>query len=231
MRFRLLAGVVAAGGLTASMLLAPGVVSADPRGEIGKKGNTCVLEPGADCRGVKEKWTASHNGYAKQANLSNAKLPGADFRGMNAPKAKLNNANLNHAQMNGVKLSKGKLKSTSLKHSQLRGADLSGAKFGPVKKAKSKGRQLRANPKCGKKCRGANLEFADLSDADLSDADLTDANLEWSNLSDADLSDADLTDANLQFADLMGADLIDADLTGANLCKARMPDGSVNSNC
>ena len=188
---RLLASVVAAGGLTASMLFAPGVVSAGPPVEIGKKDNTCVLEPKADCRSVSAKWMVEHHGNLRRIDFRSGSLHGAD----------------------------------------LRNAGLKKAKFGPVKKAKSKGRQLRANPKCGKKCRGANLEFADLSDADLSDADLTEANLEWSNLSDADLSDADLTDANLQFADLMGADLIDADLTGANLCKARMPDGSVNSNC
>ena len=77
-RFRVLAGVVAAGGLTASVLLVPGMVSAAPPVEIGKQGNTCVLKAQAICKGVVAKRTGEHHGNLKKANLSDAKLSSAE---------------------------------------------------------------------------------------------------------------------------------------------------------
>ena len=65
-------------------------------------GNTCALEPGADCRGVSAKYEAKHNGNAKGANLSKAKLHGADFRGVSLTKADLTGANLFGADLDGA---------------------------------------------------------------------------------------------------------------------------------
>ena len=71
---------------------------------IGKKDNTCVLDRGADCRGVSAKYEAEHHGNLTGANFSNAKLHGADFRGADLTKAKGTYANLNHMQAHGAKL-------------------------------------------------------------------------------------------------------------------------------
>ncbi|MCH9718863.1 MAG: pentapeptide repeat-containing protein, partial [Actinomycetia bacterium] len=86
MRSRIVASVVAAGGLIAGVLLVPGVVSAGPRVETGTKDKTCVLKAQAKCTGVVAKWTVEHHGNAKKANLSNAKLQSADFRGADLTK-------------------------------------------------------------------------------------------------------------------------------------------------
>nr|MCH9802129.1 pentapeptide repeat-containing protein [Actinomycetes bacterium] len=106
MRSRMLASVVAAGGLIAGVLLVPGVVSAGPRVEIGAKDKSCVLKAQAKCTGVVAKWTVEHHGNAKKANLSKAKLHGADFRGVNLTKGKLTNTTLKHARLHDAILKK-----------------------------------------------------------------------------------------------------------------------------
>ena len=77
---------------------------------IGTGKKTCVLKPGADCRGVVHRWTVEHHGNLRKAKFTRADLRGADFKG----------ADLRNADFRGAKL----------RHADFRGANLKGARFG-----------------------------------------------------------------------------------------------------
>ena len=79
-------------------------------------------EPGADCRGVVERWTVEYHGDLRKAKFTGAVLHGADFRG----------ADLRGADFRGAKLH----------HADLRGAKLKGARFDKVKRTGKNTRQV-----------------------------------------------------------------------------------------
>ena len=200
---------------------------------IGTGAKTCVLKPGADCRGVVHRWTVEHHGNLRKAKFTKADLRGADFRG----------ADLRGADFRGAKM----------RHAEFRGANLRGARFDAPPKA---GKQEYGVPpgygdpdRCWPQCpgadlshaqffetqlvdgnfAGANLSFANLMNAWLTDAILRDANLHLANLTGAYLTKANLNGASLTFANLTGASLISADLSGANLTGATFSRNTWNN--
>ena len=173
---------------------------------IGTGKKTCVLKPGADCRGVVHRWAAEHHGNLSKAKFTKADLRGADFRG----------ADLRGADFRGAKL----------RHAELRGARLKGARFdAPPKTGKrANGFQL---PECQSYCAGADLSGTDFSGTNLNFAVLVGTNLTGANLTNADLTlailvQANLTRANLTSATLESVDLTAVNVTGANLTRANL---------
>ena len=174
---------------------------------VGKGTKRCVPEPGADCRGVVERWTVEYHGDLRKAKFTGAVLHGADFRG----------ADLRGADFRGAKL----------RHADLRGANLKGARFDPVKRTGKNTKQactvanLTAglNPNCaGADLTNANLSWVYMSGVNLSNATLTGAYLSNANLTNAYLAYANLTNATLLYANLTGANLTNATLTNATGC-------------
>ena len=190
MRTRTLTALAAVGLAVA----APVALAGQQSTTIGTRAKTCVLGPGADCRGVVHRWTVEHHGNLRKAKFTRADLRGADFRG----------ADLRGADFRGAKL----------RHADLREANLKGARFHAPPGA---GKQANQTPSCAPNCQGADLAGAQLGGAYFKDANLTNANLTHADLSDADLTSAKLTGANLTFAYLYNANLIWANLTGAKL--------------
>jgi Pentapeptide repeats (8 copies) len=222
MRPRTLAALAVAG---LAMAIPVSVATAwDPRGEfasggvlqLGTGAKTCVLGPGADCRGVVHRWTVEHHGDLRKAKFTKADVRGVDFRG----------ADLRGADFRGAKL----------RHADLRGARLKGARFDVPPKP---GKQANQAPSCAPACQGAdlyganlrgaslvqvNLAYAELAQADLRGADLTGAKM-W----DTDLLNADLTGANLTYANLAGANTYFTDFSGVTWNGTMCPNGSVTS--
>ena len=191
------AGVASA----AELLIAP----------IGTGKKTCVLKPGADCRGVVHRWTVEHHGNLRKAKFTKADLRGADFRG----------ADLRGADFRGAKL----------RHAEFRGANLRGAGFDVVKQP---GKTTNGGPvwtPCRRdRCVGADLEFTDFTNANLAYANLTGAFLTYANLTGANLTSADLTGADLSIANLTSANLFNANLQTATLNNATCPNGTKTWN-
>ena len=205
---------------------APVALAGQQSTTIGTGAKTCVLGPGADCRGVVHRWTVEHHGNLKKAKFTRADLRGADFRG----------ADLRGADFRGAKL----------RHADLRRANLKGAWFHAPPGA---GKQEYGSPQtfgdpmwCSPHCPGADLSHAQFVESWLVDGNFAGANLSFANLMNAWLTDAILRDANLHLANLTGASLISADLSGANLTGANLwrvewydttcPNGTVtNTGC
>ena len=174
----------------------------DPRGEfnsggvlqLGTGAKTCVLGPGADCRGVVHRWSVEHHGNLRKAKFSKADLRGVDFRG----------ADLRGADFRGAKL----------RHADLRGAKLKGARFHAPPGARKQSNQT---PSCSPSCQGADLSHANLTVAELEGANLTSANLSNAILTGADLTNAYLNGANLNYANLSNAVLTRANLDASSL--------------
>ena len=193
--------------LTVALLAGSATSFAHPSTNIGKGTKQCVPEPGADCRGVVERWTVEYHGDLRKAKFTGAVLHGADFRG------------------------------AKLHHADLRGANLKGARFDKVKqtgKNTKQGTPACAATTAG--CQGAILTNANLTNANLNNANLNNANLNGANLTHADLSDANLTSANLTGANLDKANLNNATLNGANftgamLCSKVWPDDYLSGYC
>jgi uncharacterized protein YjbI with pentapeptide repeats len=211
MRPRTLTALAAVGLAVA----APVALAGQQSTTIGTGAKTCVLGPGADCRGVVHRWSVEHHGNLRKAKFTKADLRGADFRG----------ADLRGADLRGAKL----------RHADLRGAKLKGARFdAPL------GSRKRANGVgvCSpRNCQGADLISANLTGAFLGEANLTGASLDYANLSSANLTGANLTSAWLSGTNLTGANLTGANLTGANLTTTMWwyttcPDATVtNTGC
>jgi len=108
----------------------------------------------------------------EKADLSNANLEGASFRGWNCAEVVLTNANLLRVDFHAA----------DLQHANLRAAELTGADLGEAILVQAT-------------LKGANLRLASLRDANLQGADL-----KWSQLSGADLSGANLSETLLQGA-------------------------------
>ena len=131
---------------------------------VGKETKRCVPEPGADCRGVVERWTVEYHGDLRKAKFTGAVLHGADFRG----------ADLRGADFRGAKLH----------HADLRGANLKGARFDPVKQT---GKNTKQNTPS---CVNNSCDYADLSYANLTGASLTGGSFVYANLSYANMQSA-----------------------------------------
>ena len=186
-----------------------------PIAPIGTGKKTCVLGPGADCRGVVHPWGVEHHGNLRKAKFTNADLRGADFRG----------ADLRRADFRGAKLG----------YLDLRDANLSGARFDV---APSNGKRANGmNPPstaCLPACNGAYLARAELQGANVTGANFSGAIL-WQ----ADLGGAEAYGANFSWANLGAAYLAGTDFTNANLNNATFsgaywnnttcPNGSVTS--
>ena len=158
--------------LTAATALAlPALGTAAPSTTIGTGVKSCVLAPGADCRGVVHRWGVEHHGNLRKAKFTKADLRGADLRG---------------ADLRGAKL----------RHADLRGARLKGARFDTRAKP---GKRANATPSCAPNCGGADLYKANLTSANLYKANLWDADLTRANLTSANLTNADLTEAFVEF--------------------------------
>ena len=186
MRPRTLTALAAVGLAVA----APVALAGQQSTTIGTGAKTCVLGPGADCRGVVHRWTVEHHGNLRKAKFTKADLRGADLRG----------ADLRGADFRGAKL----------RHAELRGANLKGARFGAAPKPGKRANQ--SLPPCGLFCEGADLAGAYLQNANLTNTSFFNANLTF-----ATLNGANLTNARLDHADLSGATLIGANLTRADL--------------
>ena len=175
---------------------------------VGKGTKRCVPEPGADCRGVVERWTVEYHGDLRKAKFTGAVLHGADFRG----------ADLRGADFRGAKL----------RHADLRGANLKGARFDPVKQTGKNTKQ--GTPACAATtagCQGANLNFANLTGANLSNVNMYGATLYGANLSNAAMYYSTLTGANL-----LGANLFNAYLHTATWNNTTCPNGRrTNTGC
>jgi len=188
---------------------APVALAGQQSATIGNGAKTCVLGPGANCRGVVHRWTVEHHGNLRKAKFTKADLRGADFRG----------ADLRGADFRGAKL----------RHAEMRGASLKGARFGAPPKP---GKQANQTAWCAPRCQGADLSGASLANADLSYANLSSANLYFADLMDANLSYATLASANFTMAYLFGANLTGANLTSALFESTTCPNGTVtNTGC
>ena len=168
-----------------------------PIAPIGTGEKTCVLGPGADCRGVVHRWTVEHHGNLRKVKFTKADLRGADLRG----------ADLRGADFRGAKL----------RHADLRGANLKGARLDAPPKT---GKRANETPGCAPTCQGADFSnvgfaWANLSYANLSGANLSNAGYQRANLSHANLTRANLHRAYLYFTNLAGANLTRATLVGA----------------
>ena len=130
---------------------------------VGKGTKQCVPEPGADCRGVVERWTVEYHGDLRKAKFTGAVLHGADFRG----------ADLRGADFRGAKLH----------HADLRGANLKGARFDKVKQTGKNTKQ--GTPACAATtagCQGANLSWTNLSYANFTSAGVYGSRMDYANM-------------------------------------------------
>lgn len=179
-----------------------------------------------------------------EADLSKARLTGADLSGTDLRKARLNDASLKGASLVETRLDEACLQRADLQGTRLNRARLPQANLSEAKLDKSLllGASLfEANLQHARLFNAilddANLEQADLSDACLPGADFTHvklmsaildrAQLLRAGLSNADLSGVTLRGANLTRADLRGAKLDRADLTDAILVQARLSEASL----
>lgn len=179
-----------------------------------------------------------------EADLSKARLTGADLNGVDLQKACLNDASLKGASLIDTDLSKASLQRADLRCTRLNRARLPQADLSEAKLDKSVllGASLfEANLQHTRLLDAilddAHLEQADMSDAYLPGADLTHvklmsaildrAHLLKTGLSNADLSGVMMRGANLTRADLRGARLDRADLTDAILVQARLNEATL----
>ena len=188
---------------------------------IGPGKKSCVPAPGADCRGVVERWTVEYHGNLRKAKFTGAVLHGADLRG----------ADLRGADFRGAKLH----------HADFRGAKLTGARFDAVKRA---GKVANGGGPCSDirsgaavndpQYGGAWMPYANFTNADLTNACFADATILYATLTSANFTGAMMNGAKIAYSDLTGANF-----TNANLAEARFfgntwsnttcPDGTVTS--
>jgi uncharacterized protein YjbI with pentapeptide repeats len=202
MRPRTLTALAAVGLAVA----APVALAGQQSTTIGTGAKTCVLKPGADCRGVVHRWSVEHHGNLRKAKFTKADLRGADLRG----------ADLRGADFRGAKL----------RHADLRGAKLNRARFEPVKRAGKVANSCDSNANC----EGTDLSYSNLSFAVITNANLSHATIEYSqannatftssNFSSGNLSNSEFTSAYFVNANMSDVDLYSADLSWANLTNA-----------
>ena len=194
--------------LLAVALLAGSATSfASQSTNIGKGTKRCVPEPGADCRGVVERWTVEYHGDLRKAKFTGAVLPGADFRG----------ADLRGADFRGAKL----------RHADFTGANLKGARFDPVKRTGKNTKQ--GNTSCV--YLQQNCPFADLSYANFTGAYLGNVNFVYANLSYANFTSAGVYSAELGPTTMTGVTLTGSAWGGSSDCSWVTPSGALNGYC
>ncbi len=137
-------------------------------------------------------------------NLSNAELSDARLIGANLVHASLlgtalNNARLDHAQLQKAILIDAKLNGATMFDANLDSAQLNGAFLN--------GAKLHAAKMNGVSLSGAELRKAKLKGAQLNDASLAGADMEGANLKSATMENTDLTESKLKDVNLSGASL------------------------
>ncbi|PHX80904.1 MAG: hypothetical protein CK540_05575 [Thermoleophilia bacterium] len=194
---------------TAALGLAiPATSLASQSTNIGKGTKRCVPEPGADCRGVVERWTVEYHGDLRKAKFTGAVLHGADFRG----------ADLRGADFRGA----------TLRHADLRGANLKGARFGPVKRTGKNTKQ--GNTSCAY-ANDAACYYANLSYANFTQAYLSDVNFYYADLSYANFTSSAVVGAVMYNATMTGAILFGSVWNGSEYCSTVTPNGYLNDYC
>ena len=191
--------------LTVALLAGSATSFAHPSTNIGKGTKQCVPEPGADCRGVVERWTVEYHGDLRKAKFTGAVLHGADFRG----------ADLRGADFRGAKL----------RHADLRGAKLKGARFDPVKRT---GKNTKQNTPS---CVNNSCAFADLSYANFTDAYLSGVVFAYADLSYVNFTSAGVYDAEMGYANMTGVTLWGSVWGGSYGCSTVTPSGTLNGYC
>ncbi len=149
-----------------------------------------------------------------KANLSRARLIGANLSG-----ASLRRINLSHALLMDANMSKARLGHANLSHASLGDAIMIGVSLGHANLKKASAGKANLS--------GAQLEWADLSNAGFSRTNMTNVTLAGATLVKtsfwgADLSDAWMSGANLEGADLTGTNMNRTDLGRTNLTDARL---------
>ena len=166
-----------------------GATIIDPRGNAPFHRRALTAAALAAVLRLHAEWTASRWNAVPvgiRANLSHARLVGANLDGANLARASLVGANLDGANLDGASLVGANLVGANLARANLDGASLVGANLV-----------------------GANLARASLVGANLVGANLVGANLDGANLDGASLARANLARANLARANLDGASLVD----------------------
>jgi uncharacterized protein YjbI with pentapeptide repeats len=135
-------------------------------------------------------------------DLSEADLTGAKLSGANLNRAYFGDAKLDDVHLEGANLSEADFSRAQLGSANLQGADLSKASF--------------SNTYLGHaNLSESNLDKASLYNANLGQANLRAANLQNSNFAWANLNMADLSRADLQGANLFMAHLVQTNLEGS----------------
>ena len=191
--------------LTVALLAGSATSLASQSTTVGKGTKQCVPEPGADCRGVVERWTVEYHGDLRKAKFTGAVLHGADFRG----------ADLRGADFRGAKL----------RHADLRGANLKGARFDPVKRT---GKNTKQNTPS---CVNNSCAFADLSYANFTDAYLSGVVFAYADLSYVNFTSAGVYDAEMGYANMTGVTLWGSVWGGSYGCSTVTPSGTLNGYC
>ena len=234
--------------LAAAALPAVGYGAA-PSTTIGTGAKRCVLAPGADCRGVVDRWTIEHHGNLRRIRFARARIVGADFRGADLRGADFRGGTFRHVDLRGARLDGARFSSLprrGKRANQPQGCSLGGCDVTVVTSIRAEGAALpMADMSCGQlycapgtgplfenaQFSGANLLGANLSGATTNQSVqtvfamtlgpvLVNANLTNANLVNADLSNATAINANLTGANLTGANLSGANMSGANMQSA-----------
>lgn len=145
------------------------------------------------------------------ANLTGARFPGVDFRGMTLEFANFSSAQLDGSDFRGVDLSRSSLANASAIEARFDGAQL--------QMVNARSASMRCAVFATAKLNGATLATTDLRAADFRAAELV-----GTNIRQARLSGANFEGARFLRASLSGADLTDAVFDGADLRDVAMID-------
>ena len=163
-----------------------------------------VDEIAKDLSGLKLQGANFQNAILEKADLETATLIGAEFHKANLTEAKLKGANLGIANFQNAILEKADLETAYLLGAEFHKADLTETKL--------KGADLRKANFQNAILEKADLETADLFGVNLHKADLTGAKLKGADLRKANFQNACLVEADLQNANLSFANLKECDL-------------------
>jgi len=190
-----------------------------------------VDEIAKDLSGLKLQGANFQNAILEKADLETATLIGAEFHKANLTEAKLKGANLGIANFQNAILEKADLETAYLLGAEFHKADLTETKLkgADLRKANFQNAILEKADLETADLFGVNLHKADLTGAKLKGADLRKANFQNAILEKADLETANLFDANLHKANLTGAKLKGADLRKANFQNACLVEADLQN--
>ena len=236
-----------AGAITLAL---PAVLAASPSTTAGTGAKTCVLRPGADCRGVRDRWTIEHHGNLRRIRFARSTIVGADFRGADLRGADFRGAVLRHVDLRGARLDRARFSSLPQRgraraHQAAQpcfdgSCDVTvmtdvRANAAAMPMADMSCGQIYCLPATGVLFQNATFNGADLSGANLGGATVDEpVSLLLSvdtapNFLDANLTGANLVNASLAGATAISANFTRADLTGANLSSANMSGANLQS--